>query len=180
MSVYGYARVSTTDQDLTVQEETLRKAGCEVVRSEKISGTKATEDRPELRTLMEFLREGDTLVVTRLDRLARSMRDLHNLSHDLEARKVSLRVLEQAVDTSTSSGRAFFGMLSVFAQFETDLRRERQMEGIEKAKAEGRYRGRKPSIDPDEVRRLKGEGLGASAIAKELGIGRASVYRVLG
>lgn len=176
---YGYARVSTADQDLTIQRERLLAAGCDMIREEKCSGTKL-EGRMELRTLMDFMREGDTLVVTRLDRLARSFEDLSALTRELKERGIALQVTEQAVDTSTAMGQAFFQMLGVFAQFETDLRRERQMEGIEKAKQKGVYKGRKASIDPAEVKRLhEVEGLGATAIAKRLKIGRTSVYRVL-
>ena len=179
MAIYGYARVSTTDQDLSIQEAALKAAGCEVVRSEKVSGT-SREGRSELGTLMEFLRNGDTLIVTRIDRLARSIRDLQNLVHDLKERGVTIKATEQPIDTGTAAGKAFLDMLGVFAEFETNLRKERQMEGIAKAKAEGRYKGRKPAIDAEEVKALKDKGFGASAIAKELGIGRASVYRVLG
>lgn len=177
MAVYGYARVSTEDQDLSIQEEALKAAGCEIVRSEKISGTKS--DRPELRTLMEFLREGDVLVVTRVDRLARSIRDLQNLVYDLKGRKVTLKATEQPIDTSTAAGKAFLDMLGVFAEFETNLRKERQMEGIAKAKEKGVYKGRKPSIDQERVQTMKADGMKPAAIARELGIARSSVYRVL-
>lgn len=178
MATYGYARVSTTDQDLSLQKQALEAAGCEVVRSEKMSGT-SREGRIELATLLEFLRKGDTLVVTRIDRLARSIEDLAGIVRGLQEKGVALRATEQPIDTSTSAGKAFLGMLGVFAEFETNLRRERQMEGIARAKAEGRYTGRKPSIDVAEVKRLADGGMGPSAIARELGIGRASVYRVL-
>ncbi len=176
--VYGYARVSSADQDLTIQEEALRAAGCDTIRSEKISGT-SRAGRQELDTLLEFLHEGDTLVVTRIDRLARSIRDLQNLVHDLRARGVTLRATEQPIDTSNAAGKAFLDMLGVFAEFETNLRKERQMEGIAKAKAKGVYKGRKPTIDAAEVARLRDEGIGATEIAKRLKIGRASVYRIL-
>lgn len=176
--IYGYARVSTADQDLSVQEEALRAAGCEVIRSEKVTGT-SLSDRKELHTLLEFLRPGDVLKVTRIDRLARSIADLQDIVRTLRAKGVALLATEQPIDTSTAAGKAFLDMLGVFAEFETNIRRERQMEGIAKAKARGVYKGRKPSIDREAVRRLRSEGLGASAIAKRLGIGRASVYRVL-
>ena len=180
MPLYGYARVSSLDQDLTLQEETLRAAGCHVVRAEKRSGA-GREGRGELRLLLDFLHPGDTLVVTRVDRLARSVKDLQDIVHELRAKGVALRATEQPVDTGTAAGKAFLDMLGVFAEFETSLRRERQLEGIRAAKAKGVYKGRRPSIDPAEVRRLRElEGLGPSAIAKRLGIGRASVYRVLG
>ena len=178
MTTYGYARVSTIDQDFLIQQNALKAAGCEVVRAEKASGT-GRDGRTELQTLLDFLHIGDTLVVTRIDRLARSIRDLQNIVHELKAKGVALKATEQPIDTSTAAGKAFLDMLGVFAEFETNLRRERQMEGIAAAKEAGVYRGRKPSIDANEVRRLKAEGLGATEIAKQLGIGRASVYRIL-
>jgi DNA invertase Pin-like site-specific DNA recombinase len=176
--IYGYARVSTTEQDLTVQEEALKAAGCEVIRSEKVSGT-SRNGRSELQNLLDFARDGDEIVVTRIDRLARSVRDLQNLVFEMNDRGVSLRATEQSVDTRTSAGKCFLDMLSVFAEFETNLRRERQMEGIAKAKERGVYQGRKQTIDVEKVRELKKSGMGASAIAKQLGIDRTSVYRVL-
>jgi len=178
MARIGYARVSTTDQDTAIQVAALRAAGCEVVREEKASGT-STTGRTELQTILEFLRPGDVLVVTRVDRLARSIADLQTIVRTVREKGAALACTEQPVDTSTAAGKAFLDMLGVFAEFETNLRRERQMEGIEKAKAAGVYRGRKPTIDPEEVRALKGQGLGATEIAKRLGVGRASVYRVL-
>ena len=129
--------------------------------------------------LMDFAREGDAIVVTRIDRLARSVRDLQNIVFELNERGVSLRVTEQSVDTSTSAGKCFLDMLSVFAEFETNLRKERQMEGIKKAKEKGVYKGRRRSLDVQKVRELRNRGLGATAIARELNIERTSVYRVL-
>jgi DNA invertase Pin-like site-specific DNA recombinase len=178
MTTIGYARVSTTDQDLSIQAAALRAAGCEVIRTEKRSGA-TTEGRKELQTILEFLRKGDVLMVTRVDRLARSIGDLQDIVRALKAKGAALRATEQPIDTSTAAGKCFLDMLGVFAEFETNLRRERQLEGIAKAKAAGVYRGRKPSVDVVEVKRLKAEGLGASQIAKRLKIGRASVYRVL-
>jgi DNA invertase Pin-like site-specific DNA recombinase len=179
MAIYGYARVSTTDQDLTLQVEALRRAGCEVIREEKKSGT-TRDGRTELGTLLDFLRADDVLMVTRIDRLARSIGDLQDIVRALKAKGAALKASEQPIDTGTAAGKCFLDMLGVFAEFETNLRRERQLEGIAKAKATGVYKGRKPNIDPNEVRRLKAEGLGASEIAKTMKIGRASVYRVLG
>ncbi len=176
--LYGYARVSTTDQDLTIQERLLREAGCSVIRSEKKSGT-TMQGRTELQTLIDFTRPGDTIVVTRIDRLARSIADLAAIVKLLQDRGVSLKATEQPIDTSTAAGRAFLQMLGIFGEFETAIRRERQMEGIAKAKAEGVYKGRPASIDADKVRALRDAGKGPSDIARELGIGRASVYRVL-
>ncbi|WP_072368986.1 recombinase family protein [Hyphomicrobium sp. NDB2Meth4] len=178
MAIYGYARVSTTDQDLDTQVEKLAGAGCSIVREEKTSGT-TREGRAELETLLQFLRSGDVLMVTKVDRLARSVGDLQEIVKSIKAKGAALRATDQPIDTSTAAGKCFLDMLGVFAEFETNLRRERQMEGIAKAKARGVYEGRKPSIDADEVRRLAGEGLGATDIARRLGIGRASVYRLL-
>jgi len=179
MATYGYARVSSTDQDVTSQREALKAAGCEIIREEKVSGT-SREGREELKILLEFLREGDTLVVVRVDRLARSLSDLQAITEELNAKGVALRATEQPVDTSTSTGKAFFQMLGVFAEFETNLRKERQLDGIARAKASGAYKGRKPSINVEEVKRLRDqEGLGATEIAKHMGIARTSVYRVL-
>ncbi|MBF0391484.1 MAG: recombinase family protein [Alphaproteobacteria bacterium] len=179
MAFYGYARASTLDQDVAIQEEALRRAGCEIIRSEKASGS-TRAGRSELALLVQFLRPGDTLMVTRVDRLARSIKDLQDIVYELRAKGVALKATEQPIDTATSAGKAFLDMLGVFAEFETNLRRERQMEGIARAKAKGVYKGRKPSIDPAEVQRLRTEEkLGPTAIAQRLGIGRASVYRVL-
>ncbi len=179
MALYGYARVSTNDQDLTIQQQALRAAGCQVIRSEKKTGTKR-EGRTELDLLLEFLRDGDTLVVTRIDRLARSMKDLQDIVHDLKGRGVVLKATEQPIDTGTAAGKAFLDMLGVFAEFETNLRRERQMEGIAAAKAKGVYKGRPATIDPAEIKQLyREEKLGPAAIARRLGIARSSVYRVL-
>lgn len=179
MARYGYARASTLEQDVSLQQATLRRAGCDVVRSEKVSGT-SRKGRSELELLLEFLRPGDTLIVTRVDRLARSVKDLQDIVHELQGRQVALKATEQPIDTSSAAGKAFLDMLGVFAEFETNLRRERQLEGIEAAKARGVYKGRRPSIDATEVRRLrKEEKIGPTEIARRLGIGRASVYRLM-
>lgn len=178
MTIIGYARVSTTDQDLSIQLQALKAAGCDVVRQEKASGT-TTAGRAELATVLDFIREGDALVVTRIDRLARSIGDLQDIVRTLKAKGAVLRATEQPIDTSTAAGKCFLDMLGVFAEFETNLRRERQLEGIAKAKAAGVYKGRPPSIDPAKVREMKEQGMGASEIAKALKIGRASVYRAL-
>ncbi len=179
----GYCRVSTEDQDLTIQKTALERDGCHVVFEEKVSGTKR-DGREKLNLALKVLGPGDTLAVTRLDRLGRSLRDLANIAHEIENAGASLRVLDQAVDTATSAGKAFFGMLAVFAQFETDVRRERQAEGIAKIMVDptlrrSRYRGGTARIDPDRVEMLKREGLGPAAIAARMGISRMSVYRIL-
>ncbi len=176
MTAIGYARVSTADQNLEIQEAALRGAGCEVVRSEKRSGT-TMRGRTELQTVLDFLRPGDLLVVTRIDRLARSVGDLQDIVRAVRAKGASLRATEQPIDTTTAAGKAFLDMLAVFAEFETNLRKERQAEGIAKARAAGVYKGRPATIDASKVRQLKAQGMGASKIAETLGIGRASVYR---
>ncbi|MGA7324774.1 MAG: recombinase family protein [Rhodomicrobium sp.] len=177
--VYGYARVSTTDQDLSIQEAALEAAGCMTIFAEKKSATRR-DGRTELQVLLECVREGDTVIVTRIDRLARSMKDLQDIVHELREKGVTLKATEQPIDTGSAAGKAFLDMLGVFAEFETNLRRERQLEGIQKAKAEGIYKGRKPSIDVARVRELRASGMGPAAIAKELKMARSSVYRVLG
>ena len=154
-------------------------AGCDVVREEKVSGTLLT-GRSELTNLLEFLRAGDELVVTRIDRLARSMRDLQNIVYDLNKKGVHLSATEQAVNTNTLEGKCFLDMLGVFAEFETRLRHERQMEGIKKAKEKGVYKGRKQTVDVAKIKELASEGLMKTEIAKRLGVGRATVYRALG
>jgi DNA invertase Pin-like site-specific DNA recombinase len=178
MTIIGYARVSTTDQNLELQKSALRAAGCDVIRSEKCSGT-TTAGRDELRTVLDFLRKGDVLTVTRIDRLARSIGDLQDIVRAVKAKGASLKAIEQPIDTSTAAGKCFLDMLGVFEEFETNLRRERQLEGIASAKARGVYKGRKPSIDPAKIKHMTADGMGPSAIAKALKIGRASVYRAL-
>lgn len=177
-TMIGYARVSSDDQDCSIQVQALRNAGCTTIRSEKHTGT-TTAGRHELDTILSFLHKGDTLMVTRIDRLARSVADLERIVAELRAKGAHLRATEQPIDTSTPAGIAFLQMLGVFAQFETAIRRERQLEGIAKAKAAGVYKGRKPSVDVAEVRALREQGLGGTEIAQKLGIGRASVYRAL-
>jgi DNA invertase Pin-like site-specific DNA recombinase len=176
--IYGYARVSTIDQDLHIQHEALKAVGCEVIREEKVSGT-SRKGRGELETLLQFLRKGDTLVVTRVDRLARSVKDLQDIVHELKAKGVTLRATEQPIDTSTPAGKAFLDMLGVFAEFETAIRKERQLEGIAKAKKAGVYKGRKRTIDAARVKSMREAGVSPTAIARELGISRASVYLAL-
>ena len=175
---YGYARCSTQSQDLEIQRNALLSAGCEVVREEKVSGS-SLKGRSELNTLLEFLRKGDELVVTRIDRLARSMRDLQNIVYELTEKGVHLSATEQSINTSTPEGKCFLDMLGVFAEFETRLRHERQMEGIKKAKEKGVYKGRKQTLDVAKIKELAADGLMKTEIAKRLGIGRASVYRAL-
>lgn len=175
----GYARVSSAGQSLDVQVQALQDAGCEKIYSEKLSGRTAG-DRPQLERALDQARERDTFVVTRLDRLARSVSDLHRIVDRLNADGVAFRCLQQGgVDTSTSTGKLTLAILGAVAEFENDIRRERQKDGIERAKQRGVYRGRPPSIDISRVKELRAEGQGPAAIARSLGIGRASVYRAL-
>jgi DNA invertase Pin-like site-specific DNA recombinase len=179
MTCYGYARVSSTDQDYTLQEKALRAAGCEIVRAEKASGTSRTS-RNELELLLEFLQAGDTLIVTRIDRLARSIKDLQDIVHLLKKKNVTFKATEQPINTRTAAGKAFLDMLGVFAEFETNLRRELQLEGIAAAKQRGAYAGRKKAIDDKEIQRLRfEENLSPTVISRRLKIGRTSVYRAL-
>lgn len=176
-SIIGYARVSTDDQDCTIQEEELRAAGCTIIRSEKRTGTTAV-GRAELDTVLSFLRAGDTLMVTRIDRLARSVADLEKIVAIVNDKGAFLRATSQPIDTSTPAGIAFLQMLGVFAQFETAIRRERQMEGIAKAKGEGVYKGRPATIDAAAIREALAAGEGPAALAKRLGVARSTVYRL--
>ena len=178
MTRFGYARVSTVGQDPSIQIEALKEYGCEVIRQERVSES-SMNGRPELKTLLDFIQPGDELVVTRIDRLGRSFRDFQDIVHLLKDRGADLKATEQPVNTSSSEGKVFLNMLGVFAEFETNLRRERQAAGIAKAKERGVYIGRPRQIDGDKINQLHSDGLGAAAIAKELGISRTSVYRYL-
>jgi DNA invertase Pin-like site-specific DNA recombinase len=179
MAIVGYARVSTIDQDLTLQRQALKGAGCKKIFAEKRSATK-TDGRDQLEACLDYLREGDTLIITRIDRLSRSLRDLQNLVHELSENGIFLKAIEQPIDTSSAAGKAFFDMLGVFSEFETNLRRERQLEGIAKAKKDGKYKGRQPTARAKsiEVIELIKQGLTREAVAKKLDIGIASVYRI--
>lgn len=175
----GYARVSSTGQSLELQLEALNQAGAEKVFSEKRSGN-STNGRDGLVDALDFVRQDDTLVVTRLDRLARSSQDLHNIIGKLTTKGAKFRCLQQSgVDTDSGMGKLVLAILGAVAEFETDIRKERQREGIEKAKAVGKYRGRKPSVDRKAILQLHSEGVGPSEIAKRLKVGRTSVYRAL-
>src|SRR5581483_822746 len=151
MSTIGYARVSSVGQTLEVQEQLLNEAGCERIFSEKRSGT-STNGREQLAQALDWVREGDVLVVTRLDRLARSVTDLRLILDRLAAKGVGFRALQQgSIDTTSSNGRLMLNILAAFAEFETDLRRERQADGIAKAKLAGVYKGRPRSIDKTRI-----------------------------
>ena len=155
-----------------------RRKSCELRNRD--TSAKSQNGRPELENLLDFIRDGDILVVTRLDRLARSVFDLQDIANKLKDKGAGLKVLEQPVDTTTSAGRMFYTILGAFAEFELDIRRERQMEGISKAKAEGKYKGRAPTAQAklDEIKKLAAQGMQKTEIARQLSVSRASVYRV--
>jgi DNA invertase Pin-like site-specific DNA recombinase len=174
----GYARVSSNDQDTSIQEAALRKAGCAVVRVEKASG-KSREGRDELASILEFIRPGDVLVVTKLDRLGRNTRDALNLVHELDERGACLRVLEPAIDTCGPMGRMVLAVLGMVAEMELSFLKDRQRAGIEAAKAKGIYKGRPPTFDRAKILELRKQGMGATAIAEAVGCKRGNVYKAL-
>ena len=176
--IIGYARTSTTDQDagLEAQHRDLGAAGVEKLFSEQVS---SVAQRPQLDAALDFVREGDVFVVTKLDRLARSVANLIDITRRLEAKGVALRILQLNLDTSTPTGKLMLNMMAGIAQFERELMLERQLEGIAKAKAEGKYKGRQATIDAGKIRELVALGIPKAKIAKQLGISRDSVYRAL-
>lgn len=178
MAKYGYARCSSLSQNTDIQVAALGEAGCTVIRSEKKSG-RSTEGRTELATIIEFLQAGDVLCVQKLDRLGRNTRDVLNLVHELDERGCSLQVLEPAIDTGGPMGKVMLTVLGMVSEMELGFIKERQKAGIEKAKAEGKYKGRPTSLDHDKIRAMKAEGMGATAIAKEMNCTRGAIYKVL-
>ncbi|MDV4155886.1 recombinase family protein [Rhizobium brockwellii] len=178
MTKIGYARVSTIDQDFEIQQQRLKAEGCVIVRAEKVSGA-SREGRTELATVIEFLREGDELVVTRLDRLGRDTRDVLNIVHECEQRGAFVTILDPHVSTRGEMGHLILTVLGMVAQMERRFIKERQREGIEKAKATGVYKGGKSRLDNCLILKLNSEGQGASAIAKAANCSRMQVYRIL-
>lgn len=178
LAKYGYARVSSVDQDYALQEVRLKDAGCSIIRAEKVSAASRV-GRDELASLMEFMRDGDELVVLKLDRLGRNTRDVLNLVHDLEAKGAALTVLEPAFSTKDAAGSILVTVLAMVAEMERKFIRERQAAGIAAAKAKGVYRGRRPTVPIDKVVAMNAAGAGPSAIATSLGISRMSVHRAL-
>ena len=172
----GLARVSSVGQNLERQIIALKEYGCEKIFEEKQSGTKA-DNRKVYREWIDFMRENDEGVVTRIDRASRSIYDLQKLIRELEGKGVTFSATEQSIDTKTPEGRCFLNMLSVFSEFETSIRKERQMAGV-KANIH-KFKGRGQTIDASKIKELKTKGLGATAIAKEMNIDRTSVYRLL-
>ncbi|WP_313199983.1 recombinase family protein [Rhizobium sp.] len=180
-TIIGYARTSTLDQTygLDAQLNELEAAGCEKVFKEQLSSV--DKERPELTRALDYARDGDVFIVTKLDRLARSMPDLVNIKNVLASKGVTLKVLALGIDTSTSTGKLMMNLLGSIAEFERDIMLERQREGIARAKADGKYKGRAPTAQrkADDVKRLKAEGKTAEQIVVELGISRSSVFRAL-
>ena len=177
----AYSRVSSErgqETGLETQIEILKKFGVEKVFFETASGT-STKGRDKLKECLEFVREGDELVITRIDRLARSILDLQVIVKELNDKGVTLTATEQPISTKDATSKCFLDMLGVFAELETNLRKERQMEGIAKAKEKGVYKGGKAKIDVEQIKKLKEEGMGATAIGRQLKIDRTSVYRLL-
>lgn len=181
MALIGYARVSSVGQSLDVQVAALKEAGCTKVFSEKRSGRKAS-DREQLALALDYIRDGDdTLVVTRLDRLARSVIDLHQIIQRVSDKGAAFKVLQQSgIDTGTSTGKLTLAVLAAVAEFESDIRAERQKDGIEAAKAKGVYKGRPASIKPEVIREALAAGEAPAALSKRLGIARSTVYRLRG
>ncbi|CAH0309205.1 Transposon gamma-delta resolvase [Peribacillus sp. Bi96] len=180
MAIIGYGRVSTIDQSLDLQEEKLREYGCEKIFMEKQSGAKS--DREELIKALDYLREGDKLVVYKIDRLARSTFDLQKIAKDLEERGIALVFIKEQIDFSTPSGKLMFTMLGAIAEFERDLIKDRTTEGRERAKAKGTHMGRKGKDEKDVKKALKlydereSNGLSVNDIAKMTGVPRSTIY----
>ena len=180
MATIGYTCVSSVGQSLDVQLDKLGQAECEKIFQEKQSGT--TDKRPRLKACLEYVREGDTLVVTRLDRLARSTLHLCQIAAELEEKGVALQVLGQHIDTNDATGRLLFNMLGAVSQFETEIRAERQMDGIKKAQAREVRFGRKQTLTAEQVQELKQkwrEGWLIKDLMKEYSLSKVSVYRYL-
>ena len=178
MARIGYARVSSVDQDLATQLSKLKAEGCEIVRSEKVSGA-TRQGRAELATVIEFLRPGDELVVCRLDRLGRDTRDVLNLIHECEERGAFVTVLDPHISTRGEMGQIVLTVLGMVAQMERRFIKERQREGIAKAKAHGVYRGGTRRLDYKKIEMLHAQGMGPAAIAGSVGCSRMQVYRIL-
>ncbi|TPM06131.1 MULTISPECIES: recombinase family protein [unclassified Mesorhizobium] len=181
MAIVGYARVSTRGQSYETQAIRLNAKGAEKIFSEKGSGQDG--HRPELARCLEYLRDGDTLIVTKLDRLARSTSDLYRIMSALTEKNVGFKVLDdEFVDTTTRTGKLVLGVLALIAEFETDIRKERQLEGIAKAKTEGRIGGRPRIIDNSKrasIGELRSQGLSIRKIATEVGLSKTSVQKAL-
>jgi len=180
MSIIGYARVSSIGQSLDIQMDKLNHYGCEKVFSEKLTGT--TADRPELKTCLEYLREGDILVITKIDRLARSTYHLTKIVNELNEKGVDFVVIDQSIDTTTPTGKLTFNILASIAEFETEIRKERQLEGIEKAKQKGVKFGAKAKLTADQIEEMRKDrqtGMLIKDLQAKYQLSKASVYRLL-
>lgn len=179
--IVGYARVSTQDQSLGLQNDALRIAGCEEIFSEKITGKQ--RERPELQNCLRMLRKGDVLVVWKLDRLARSLKDLVELITELEAKKVGFRSITEAIDTTTAGGKLVFHIFGALAEFEHNLIRERTLAGLAAARARGRKGGRKPSMSQSDIQKaaamLLDPKITKSEVARHFGISRVTLNQSL-
>ena len=182
MKIYGYCRVSSLDQNPTMQKDAiLKKYPDAKILEEKKSAT-TRQGREQLETIIKIIDRQEKLVVWKLDRLARNMKDLLDIVEQIETKGACLEILDQSIDTGTASGKAFLQMLGVFAEFETNLRKERQIAGIQKAKSEGRYKGRKPSLSEaqkQEIAKKREQGTNPTKLSKEYGVSRATIYNVL-
>jgi DNA invertase Pin-like site-specific DNA recombinase len=175
----GYCRVSTTEQNMTAQMELLHKAGCQEVFEEKISGSHI--DRPELRKMLDYIRKGDTVIVTKLDRLARSTKDLLSIAEEIKKKGADFEVLNIHLDTKSPTGQLMLTLLAAIAEFEREIMLERQREGIDIAKKEGRYKGRKPIEETklQQVQTLIDGGMSVSNAVSEVGIARRTYYKAI-
>ena len=176
--IIGYARVSSVGQKLEAQRELLQKEECNIIFEEKLSGKSL--DRPELILLLRTIREGDIVVITKLDRLARSMSDFWNIYDQIKQKGASLKILNMGLDTNSSQGRLMMGVLSSVAEFERELIKERQADGIAKAKAAGKHLGRPRLTDElkAQVMELLGTGATKQAVSEELNIGVSTIYKI--
>ncbi|MCD4714565.1 MAG: recombinase family protein [Clostridiales bacterium] len=180
--IYAYCRVSTLDQNTTVQEEAiLNRYPDAKIFTEQITGT-TIKGREQLELILKIIDKGERVVVWKLDRLARNMKDLLDIVQAIESKGACLEILDQSIDTCTASGKAFLQMLGVFAEFETNLRKERQMAGIAKAKTKGVYTGRKPSLTADqqaEIKEKRSNGVSPTELAKEYEVSRGTIYNII-
>lgn len=176
----GYARVSTQVQDNAIQIEALKKIGCEMIFEEIISGGRW--DRPKLQELLNYIRKGDTIVVWKLDRLSRSLKDLLFIMEQIETKEAGFKSLTESIDTTTSAGKMMMQMVGVFAEFERNMLKERTQKGLEYAKGQGRVGGRKPKLKPiqiQEIIQLHAAGKSAPELSQLFNVHQATIYRLL-